>query len=324
MSLRRIPAPLHLPVRIAYANAWEALISTHTSQALQFVCEFASRATTLRALDLYFEVVAVPEAMQEVVRTQCLTSLELESLPPLTVLPVLRGRQRLRLDLVLEHHRYRRRYLEKTLQLARMVGARAAEAVIATHVENAMGFCVLLRGVLPVEQATNHYLREFSLSSSAAQMVWQRVQARVVGDELTAQYQDPPPPVYEPLLIAAQTFPVPGPELVDELELEPQRQIDVRRGEGAEWRGVAGAEVPHFETDDGREAPPREVTLDDEVPEARGGDEVVVLGVVDADTSADLPTIARSDVELGPTAGRPNRHAVPRHALPDPSASEAG
>ena len=42
---------------------------------------------------------------------------------------------------------------EMTPTLARMVGARAAEAVIATHVENAIGFCGLLRGVLPVEQA---------------------------------------------------------------------------------------------------------------------------------------------------------------------------
>jgi hypothetical protein len=28
-------------------------------------------------------------------------------------------------------------------------------------------------------------------------MVWQRVQARVAGDELTAQYDDPPPPRLE-------------------------------------------------------------------------------------------------------------------------------
>jgi hypothetical protein len=29
-------------------------------------------------------------------------------------------------------------------------------------------------------------------------MVWQRVQARVAGEELTAQYSDPPPPTLEP------------------------------------------------------------------------------------------------------------------------------
>jgi hypothetical protein len=198
MSLRKIPAALHLHVRIAFASAWEALIGTHTSQALQFVCEFASRTPVLRALDLYFEVVAVPEAMQESVRTRCLTSLELESLPPLTAPPALRGWQVLRLDRFVEQQQYRRRFEEKTIQLARMVGARAAEAVIATHVENAIGFYALLRGVMPVEQATDHYLREFSLPSSTAQMVWQRVQARVAGEELTAQYSDPPPPPFEP------------------------------------------------------------------------------------------------------------------------------
>ena len=211
MSLRRIPSALHLPVRIAYANAWEALVGTHTSQALQFVCEFASRAPVLRALDLYFEVVAVPEAMQETVRTRTLTSLELESLPPLTPLPLLRGWQVLRLDRFVEQQQYRRRYQEKTLQLARMVGARAAEAVVATHVENAIGFCALLRAVLPVEQATDHYLREFSLSSSAAQMVWQRVQARVAGAELTAQYSDPPPPSIEPEEFEPEAAPEPEP-----------------------------------------------------------------------------------------------------------------
>ncbi len=194
MSLRRIPEALHLRVRIAYASAWEALIGTHTSQALQFVCEFASRTPVLRALDLYFEVVAVQAGMQESVRTRCLTSLELESLPPLTAPVPLRGWQILRVDRFVERQQYRRRFEEKTVQLARMVGARAAEAVIATHVENVIGFYELLRGVMPVDQVTDHYLREFSLQSAAAQMVWQRVQARVAGEELTAQYSDPLPP----------------------------------------------------------------------------------------------------------------------------------
>ncbi len=197
MSLRRIPAPLHLPVRIAYAAGWESLIATHTSQALQFVCEFAVRLPVLSALDLYFGVVAVPEEMQETVRTRTLTGLELDSLPPLTPMPELQGWRRFRPDLVLEHQRYRRRYRERTLQLARMVGARASEAVIATHVENAIEFCRLLKGQLPVEHATDLYLREFGLAASTAQMVWQRVQARVAGEALTEQYADPQPPRLE-------------------------------------------------------------------------------------------------------------------------------
>jgi hypothetical protein len=131
------------------------------------------------------------------VRIRTLTGIELDSLPALTPMPEIQGWQRFRLDLLLEHQRYRRRYQERTVQLAKMVGARAAEAVIATHVENAIGFAGLLRAVMPVEQSTDLYLREFSLAAGTAQMVWQRVQARVAGEALTAQYADPLPPKIE-------------------------------------------------------------------------------------------------------------------------------
>jgi hypothetical protein len=214
MSLRRIPEALHLQVRIAYASAWEALIATHTSQAQQFLCEFASRVPVLDGMDLYFRVTAVPEAMQEVVRSRTLTSLELDSLPALTPMPVLAGWQRFRLDLLLEQQRYRRRFHDKTVELARMVGARAAEAVVSTHVENAIGLTRLLKGVMPVGQSCDHYLREFSLPASVANMVSQRVQARVAGEELTAQYDDPlPVPVLdtgEP--VSSSPFPEAAPE----------------------------------------------------------------------------------------------------------------
>jgi hypothetical protein len=193
MSLRRIPDALRLPVRIAYSGAWEALIEAHKDQLLQFVCEFAPRLPALEGIDLYFRVVAVPEAMQEAIRTRTLTELDVQSLSPLTQLPPLAGWEWLRLDLILERLRYRRRYHDKTLELARMVGARAAEAVVATHVENAIGFIRLMKGVMAVNAAADHYLREFSLPASVANMVMQRVQARVAGDELTAQYDDPPP-----------------------------------------------------------------------------------------------------------------------------------
>ena len=195
MSLRRIPDALHLRVRVAYAASWEALIDTHTRQVLQFVGEFAPRVSVLDGLDLYFRVTAVPEAMHEVVRSRTLTAVDLKSLPRQLELPVLTGWSRLRLDLVLEHRRYRRRHRERTLELARMAGARAAEAVVATHVEHALELAWLLNGVMGVKAATDHYLREFGLAAGMAQMVMQRVQARVVGDELTAQCDEPPPRV---------------------------------------------------------------------------------------------------------------------------------
>jgi hypothetical protein len=197
MSLRRIPDTLHLPVRVGYASNWEALIDTHTRQALQFVTEFAPRISVLAGLDLYFRVTAVPEGMHEVVRARTLTAIDLKALPVPMELPALTGWARLRLDLVLEHNRYRRRYHERTLELAQMAGARAAEAVVATHVENALELAWLLKGVMPVNATADHYVREFGLPASVAQMVMQRVQAKVAADELTAQVDEPLPPGLE-------------------------------------------------------------------------------------------------------------------------------
>ena len=52
---------------------------------------------------------------------------------------------------------------------------------------------------MPVGQASEYYLREFSLPSSVAQMVSQRVQARIAGEELTAPYDEPVPlPTIDP------------------------------------------------------------------------------------------------------------------------------
>lgn len=262
MSLRRIPTCLHLTIRIAYASAWEALVRTHTDQAVLFLQEFAPRIPPLGALELYFRVVAVPDPMQEVVRTRTLTALEIDTLAPLATIPELRGWQRLRLDLVLEHRRYRRRHQESTLQLARMVGARAAEATVATHVSNAIEFCRLVRGVLTVEQATDHYLREFSLASSAAHMVSQRVQARVVGQELTAHDDGPLPRVPAAAPLVPQPRPA-APSLTeaverhyDLLELERGRQGDMGAADGLDGRSVPGSHLADFESEDeGRRAP---------------------------------------------------------------------
>lgn len=198
MSLRRIPDALQLKVRIAYAAGWEALIDTHTRQALEFVCEFAQRVPVLEGLDLFFQVIAVPEAMQEAICCRTLIALDLESLPPLTRPARLAGWHRVRIDRVLENERIRRRYDDKTVELARMVGARVAEAVISTHVENAVEFTRLLKGVLPVNAATDRYLFEFALPEGNASMVRQRVRARVAGEELTAHYEELPPLLAEP------------------------------------------------------------------------------------------------------------------------------
>jgi hypothetical protein len=173
-------------LRVAYAKAWEALLESHTVQGLQFVHEFAPRLPVLQALDLYFRVVAVPVPMEEPVRSRVLSGLELECLLPRMPLPTLRGWSRLRLDLQIENARSRRRFREKTMWLARMAGARAAEDVQATHVANALNFVTLLAEHMPVDRAVSHYVREFSLPLHAAAGVNQRAQAQVAGEHLAA------------------------------------------------------------------------------------------------------------------------------------------
>lgn len=190
MSVRPFPRPLEPRVRIAYARAWEAVITTHSGQALEFIQEFSSRMPVLEALQLYFRVVAVPEPMQEPVRTRTLVELDLDCLPPRQSIPSLQGWQWLRPDLVIRNMRARREFVETTLSLARMVGSRAAEAVIATHVSHAIEFARMLEGWVTVDRALAHYVYVFSLPQSTGLAVVQRAQASLVGRELAHAYRN--------------------------------------------------------------------------------------------------------------------------------------
>jgi hypothetical protein len=202
MPIRQFPRPLRTRIRVAYATAWELLVNVHTEQARQFISEFSSRMTPLEALELYFAVAPISESMHEHVRTRTLSSLELDTLPPRAPLPVLRGWRLLRLDLVIKLVRYRRAYAEKSLELGRMVGARAAETITSAHIHNASDFAMLLRGQMSTEKAVGEYTRAFYLPLGTAQVVMQRVKASVAGSHLAAEY--------------ATTHPVPDPELLEE------------------------------------------------------------------------------------------------------------
>jgi hypothetical protein len=188
MSLREFRPTDRPQVQIAYARAWEALVATHAEQLGLFVTEFASRLPVLDAVDLYFRVVAIPDPMIEAARTRALTALDLDALPPRAHPPAITGWQRLRLDLVLDALQFRREYHRRTLGLARMVGARAAEAVLDTHVRNALGFARLLRRIMTVDRAVSHYVREFSLPLTAAQAATQRARAILAAEALAAQH----------------------------------------------------------------------------------------------------------------------------------------
>ena len=151
---------------------------------------------------------------------------------------------------------------ESALQLARMVGARAAEAIVATHVSNAIEFCGVGAGSADGGgQATDHYLREFSLAIPARR-TWSRSGCRPgwSAAELTA-HDDGPLPESSP----ASAFTANPGGLVrrrrwsgtyDLLELEPGREVDVGGAERLEGRGVPGPDLPDFEAEDDRRLAP--------------------------------------------------------------------
>jgi len=194
MSTRHFPPQLRLRLRIAHASAWESLISTHTAQAMQFIHEFAARLPVLGALDLYFRVVAVPSLMEEAIRNRTLSGLELAWLPPRSRGPAIRVQLWSRLDLLCEQMRARHRYHAKTLQLAQLAGARAADEVLATHVTNVLNLAQLLSGYLSLERTVAHYTREFSVAPPVAAWVKQRAQAELASEHLAELPNKPDAP----------------------------------------------------------------------------------------------------------------------------------
>ena len=199
-SLRQFPEALRPQLHVAYAAAREALVSTHQAQAVRFTQEFARRMPPLEALDLYFRVVPVPHAMIESIVSRTLVALDFDRLPQSPSLPSLVSTLRiLRLDMTLAHMRRRRHQMEATLQLARLAGARAADAVLDTHVLNAARIAEILHHVVWVDDAVSHYIHTFHLPLATAYMVFQRTRAMMADRNLSELLE----PVSEPPILAA-------------------------------------------------------------------------------------------------------------------------
>ena len=191
-SLRQFPETLRPELQVAYAAAREALVATHTAQAVKFTEEFSRRLPPLEALDLYFRVVPVPGPMIESVVSRALVSLDLGRLPSLPRIPCVLGCIKpLRLDLTLSLLRRRRQQIETTLQLARLAGARAADAVLDTHVLNAARIAEILHETVWVDDAVSHYIHTFRLPLPTAYMVFQRTRAMVADRNLIELMVDP-------------------------------------------------------------------------------------------------------------------------------------
>ena len=179
-SLARRHPTLSRQLQAAYAAAWEALVETHREQALGFVQAMGSVLSADDALDRYFHEVPVPRAMQEPVRAGVLVRLgnessegenqEIQGLWQLLAVPRQLARQK---ELVRER--------------ATLAAARAAEAVAATHLRNALAIEEVIGHVEGAEEAVVQYIRTLDLPGAIAQVVHQQALARLADRELAAE-----------------------------------------------------------------------------------------------------------------------------------------
>jgi len=97
------------------------------------------------------------------------------------------GWRRFRPDVVMKGLRERQRRDDETEGWIRLALARAEEASIATHVDNAITFAALLAGAMPLDRAVHEYIESISLSGGRAQAVHQRTMARLADVHLPTQ-----------------------------------------------------------------------------------------------------------------------------------------
>lgn len=174
--------------------AWEALADAHVAQALEFISLFEDRLPLEEALTRYIREMDMGDTMGATVRTRVLVTLEdeaKESEPPLPIHATDEsgaeiaadgddeGWRRFRPDTVMRGVFQRQRKKEEIERLIELAIARAEEAVIQTHVDNAITFAALLEDSGSLSRGVEHYLDALGVVGGRGQAVAQRTMARL-------------------------------------------------------------------------------------------------------------------------------------------------
>ena len=192
---RNLPESVRRKVEVATAMAWEALIEEHTRQALQFISLFEERLTLEDALMRYLREMDLTETIASAIRTRVLVALE-DGLP--TGQPRIHlleeggeseglpeeaedeeGWRRFRPDLMMRGMFERQKRTEETERFIELAFARAEEAVIHTHIDNAITFAALLDAHTSLGRAVQTYLSSIQLTGGRSQSVFQRNMAQL-------------------------------------------------------------------------------------------------------------------------------------------------
>ena len=199
-STRRLPDSLRSRLEVATSLAWEAIVDTHAAQALAVINLLEDRLPLEDSLPRYLMEVDLNDAMTSAVRSRVLAASDANPAPAPDDHPPIAlrsdgdeaapdddggdrsaeaGWRRFRPDIVVRDFRQRQRRDEETEGLIKLALARAEEAVIATHVDNALTFVALLDDVVTLDRAVQVYLEAAGLSGGRAQTVHQRTMARL-------------------------------------------------------------------------------------------------------------------------------------------------
>ncbi len=179
-SVARRHPNLSRQLQAAYAAAWESLVETHREQAVNFVQAMRGLLSADDALDRYFFEVPVPRAMQDPVRAGVLIRLGGEA-------PDLESREVPGLWDLLASPRQLARHKEQVRERATLAAARAAEAIAAAHLRNALGIEDIVGHVEGAEESVLQYIRTLGLPSAVAQGLYQQALARLADRELAAE-----------------------------------------------------------------------------------------------------------------------------------------
>ena len=186
---RSLPEPMRRKLEVTTAMAWEGLVETHVAEATAFIRRLDELIPVEETLTRYLREMDLTETMATAVRTRVLLGLgELSGHQDEDADVVDEDEtlwRRLRPSAVVREVKDRQRRGEEIDRITMLLLARSEEAVIGTHVENAIGFAALLDGSTTLDRAVQHYMGSVNLAGCRGQVVFQRTMARLADVHLT-------------------------------------------------------------------------------------------------------------------------------------------
>jgi hypothetical protein len=197
-AARRLPESIRRRVEVATAMAWESLVETHVAHAGYFVRLLDDAVPLEDALGRYLLEMDLGDSIAAAVRTRVLVAVEADAEfdgaeldsdaadpggnadePDVVAHERFDGWRRFRPDRVVESVLRRQRRQDEVEGWVSLALARSEEAIITTHVDNAITFAALLEEQLDLDSAVQHYLGAVGLAGGRAQAVHQRTMARL-------------------------------------------------------------------------------------------------------------------------------------------------